>query len=342
MEPKMSLAKKWKESPVISLLIVCLTIGSGVFGVTEFFHAQRSSGIRGQYDAKIAELQTQLAAVNLNVANGHSLGVDSLILKTGAAGTIPANSDFFKTESFYAPKTTSFWNYQSKTEGQMYRDFGIQLQVDKQVQNAANQIPIHMWTADQNFSILHDGENLDLKPMIVVQRMTDQQMAMTLGIEAAPKIVASMTPEKESLSSIFQNASFRKNNSPQPEVANPSSQKQVVFDALREDRAGKYFQMLSFMQLQSALASPNTSYLLNQLQKDGDVVHGQSSLVLRKAIVNGQNIDIFYLHFDEIYIADSNGLYIIRMTVPSTEPVVNQELRAEMIGWLQGFRVIQK
>ncbi len=322
----MSLAKKWKESPVISLIVVCIAIGSGIYGITEFLNAQQTAQLTHKYETKISQLHSQLASINLQVSGAQGLDIKNLLVRTGDSSAIPVGSKFFQQNSFYALNSTDYWRHQSITEAQMYAQSGVEFTDD--LMDRAKQVRVDQWTAGTPQTLMIGAEQIQLQPNIFVQRIDQRQIATSVGVEETRQVDA----KPSGLRSAFQNASHRAN----------TARKNSVVNSLLQDPAGKYFCIISTERIQNSLQSGQTSYLLNKIQKDSNTLFAQSSMVFHDVMIDGRHVPKYYLHFEEIYIESQGQLYLIRFTIPTEQPVVDQKTRAENVRWLEKFRIVQQ
>lgn len=341
----MSLAKKWKESPLVSLVVTLIAIGSTTFGFVQYFAALREHRLNEKHALEVESLKAEIASFKLSLTDQEAFDLKSLVLKIGDSNSVPASSQFFADDSFYAVRSTDHWNYQMSSESDYYKQANIELGMGEAVEQAAKQALVHVWKADDPIMIgVGDGEIIRLQPSILVQRMDDRKLAMALGInpnELATNrqfdrqdfVSTSAAPVGETYNDVAQYRSDKN-----PAAKNPM---ESVFHALREDRTGKYFQLFSFQQFQASLISESLHYSLNRVQKSGDMLYAQSSTRFDDAMVDGRRRDRYYLHQEDFFIADQNQVYLIRMTVPSSEPVVGQNQRAEMTRWIQQFRIVR-
>ena len=331
-ENRMSLTEKWKDSPIVSLVAACIAIGSGIFGVVEYFGAQKVDRINQSHENEIHELKAQLASVQMELVDEDAIDVRSLVLKTGDRQTIPDESKFFKTDSFYAQKNSSDWSYSEQTERSYYQQSGVAEHLDSAALNAAGGNRIHVWRSGKPVQIQQGAETIQVGMMVTVQRLDDQALARSMGLGTDNQAVA--VPEKPGLKSIFQNAGAQK-------VIKEDSSTRVAYQAFQFDRAGKFFQIMSFLSLSSSLQSPQVNYSLNRVQKIGDTVYAQATTSLDYVRVNETMQERFYLHSEELYIADGSEIYLVKMVVPSADPVVNVGQRSKLVSWLQRFRIIR-
>ena len=308
------------KSPVVALFVVCTAVGSAVFGVTRYFHQQEISKIEQEYETRIGQTESQLARMQVGIGEAPDFDVQQVVCSFSETVSLPESSNWFAEDSFYAVQSDESWSYSQTTEGELFRMISGQSLEETELAGVADLVPLHLWTGPERLAVSHEGEQLQMMPMILLQRIPLEKLRQLTGM-------ANVEPQ-----SVVRQASFE---STVDEQGNPE-----LYHAILDDMTGKFFQFQMWLELGQSLNSPRTSHSLKRVQKLSNTLYSQSTTVMKQAEVNGRDIPALYVHNQMILISNRDGLYFVKIVLPTTEPALRNSTMAAVNGWLANLRII--
>ena len=324
MELNVRIADQIEKHPIRVIAVACMTVASAVFAVTQYFHLQHVQHLADFHAADIAKFETQLARLQVGVDGDGFLDVNNLIVESSEPEAIPSESTFYPFDSFYALESDANWKYRKTTEEQLLREISGLSYESVGLKEAAELAPVHMWASKNSFDVIHEGTRSSVPTMILVQRFPIPKL------EQLFQMLTHSETEQNEKPNVLQ-VSYNETD---------SDENERLVDSFMDDLTGKFFQFQLWLDLGVTINSRLTSHQLNRVNKLDDVLYSNSTVIMREAIVDGKDVPAFYLHNEMILISNQQGLYLIKIVLPSTEPIVRQSSSASVKRWLSSLKIV--
>lgn len=329
-----SLLERLERHPLKVFLVLCSGIASATYGVTHFLFQQKAAALAEQHQREVARLEGELARFSHGLSLSSHFDVSQIVVPASECNSLPDETHYFSFDGFYAPQGNGDWAYEETSEnavahmitGETYEGTGLE--------QAASLVPVHLWSAETLFEVEHEGVRTRLRPMIMLQRFPVPKLQQLLGA----------TPDNGSVqlasfeSAVRDNNKITKASSSDGMVGEPKS----LFDSMLEDLTGRFFQFHMWLELGATLESPGTSFRLERVQKSEDLLYTSSRTVFSNAVVNGKALPEFNVHSEMILASTPRGLYMIKIVIPSPEPILRESDAAKINQWLLNLKILDR
>lgn len=329
-----TLLERLERHPLKVFLVLCSGIASAAYGVTHFLFQQKAAALAEQHQREVARLEGELARFSHGLSLSSHFDVSQIVVPASECNSLPDETHYFSFDGFYAPQGNGDWTYEETSENAVARMITGETYEGTVLEHAASLVPVHLWSAEPLYEVEHEGTQTRLRPMIMVQRFPVPKLQQLLGATPDTGSVQLASFETGDGADKKRNrATFADGNAGEPKS---------LFDSMLEDLTGRFFQFHMWLELGATLESPGTSFRLERVQKSEDLLYTSSRTVFRNAVVHGEALPEFNIHTEMILASTQRGLYMIKIVIPSPEPVLRESDAARINQWLVNLKILDR
>ncbi|MCF7821611.1 MAG: hypothetical protein K9M17_04105 [Mariprofundaceae bacterium] len=321
--------KETIENNIIVVLAAAVIASAGVtFAVVSYNNSEKLAHLEQSHDFEIKKMESELASIERDVPGIKHFDIRNLYVSNHATQTIDNNLNYFEDDNFYASISDKYWKYSKTSElglAELIEGEKIDSSLLKKI---AKSHPIHLWKASESF-VMHgqEGRKNILFPYIVLQYLSYSSIEklINIGISEARKHKDNTTDSNEKK----MKKSVTKDNL-----------RSAIKETFYNDITGTFFSFHNMLIFDMTMSIKNISIKVKKIQKIGDILYSQYVLKYSDIKVSGETTAVYIQH-ELMVIADRDGLYLIKIVLPSREPEVRADVYSKVNSWLASVKLLR-
>jgi hypothetical protein len=323
----MALREKIDNNIITVLVVVSIAVAGTTFLVVNYWNEQQLNNLEQFKNFELAKLESKLASIERDVPGIKYFDVRKILYSANNANTISPTLNYFENDEFYAPKSDEYWSYSKTNEIEFLKQVTGKGIYGGLFDVYLSKYPVHLWEANETFEMINQEKIFNLFPYIFLQKLSYHDLRKILRVW-----VSYDRWRMERHDYVFNEEDLKQSTDTDENLMN-------ITQAIHDDPVGFLFSSLSSLGFQSSVKSSNETYTIKKVQKKENVLYSQSTTKYAGVKVSGE-ITTVYVQQEIMIISDKKGIYLIKIYLPSKEPVVRNFVYANVNNWLTSVKLL--